>query len=158
MPVVPPAQRLAQVRETVATLRDLDGTDRHTPLMMAVGGPKGRALAAEVADTVTLEGLLSQTRAEVAGLAREVCAVREIEVALHVPVVGDTVAPFMASVRDTDPAALREADSLAALPEDPAAAAEEIQRRREEIGYSYFVFGAGVANVLAPTVASLAGR
>jgi hypothetical protein len=44
--------------------------------------------------------------------------------------------PFMASARDTNPAVMREADSLAVLPSDPAAAIEELQRRREEIGYS----------------------
>ncbi len=44
------------------------------------------------------------------------------------------------------------------FPSDPAAAAEEIQRRREEIGFSYFVFGADVADALAPVVAGLAGR
>jgi alkanesulfonate monooxygenase SsuD/methylene tetrahydromethanopterin reductase-like flavin-dependent oxidoreductase (luciferase family) len=158
MPVVPLSGRLAQVRETVAALRDLDGTDRHTPVVMAVGGPKAQALAAEVADTVTFAASTSQTRAEATRLAREFRAARPIELAAHVPVVGDAVAPFMASVRDTDPAALREADSLLVLPEDPTAAAEEIQRRREEIGYSYFVFGAGVAEILAPTVASLAGK
>jgi hypothetical protein len=38
------------------------------------------------------------------------------------------------------------------------AAAEEIQRRQEEIGFSYFVFGADVAGALAPVVAELAGR
>jgi len=59
---------------------------------------------------------------------------------------------------DTDPAALRAADSLAYLPDDPAAAAEEIQRRREEIGFSYFVFGADFADTLAPVVAELAGH
>jgi hypothetical protein len=59
---------------------------------------------------------------------------------------------------DTDPAALRAADSLAILPDDPAAAAEEIQRRREEMGFSYFVFGANFADTLAPVVAELAGR
>ena len=75
----------------------------------------------------------------------------------HVPVIGDTVAPFMAPP-DTDPAALRAADSLAVLPDDPAAAAEEIQRRREEIGFSYFVFGADFADTLAPVVAELAGQ
>jgi hypothetical protein len=91
-------------------------------------------------------------------MASDFRAVRDLELAVHVPVVGDSVAPFMASVRDTDPAALREADSLLVLPADPAAAAEEIERRREEIGYSYFVFGAGFADVLAPTVARLAGR
>jgi alkanesulfonate monooxygenase SsuD/methylene tetrahydromethanopterin reductase-like flavin-dependent oxidoreductase (luciferase family) len=158
MPVVLPGERLAQIRETVAALRHLDGADRHTPVVMAVRGPKAQALAAEIADTVTFAVLSSQTRAEVAALARDFRAVRDIELALHVPVVGDTVAPFMASVRDTDPAAMREADSLAILPEDPTAAAEEIHRRREEIGYSYFVFGAAFADVLAPTVASLAGQ
>ena len=72
--------------------------------------------------------------------------------------LGDTVAPFMASARDTDPVTLREADSLAVLPDDPSAAAEEIQRRREEIGYSYFVVGSDSAEVLAPMVAELAGQ
>ncbi len=73
------------------------------------------------------------------------------------PVIGDTRAPFMAPP-GTGPAALRTADSLAILPDDPAAAAEEIQRRREEIGFSYFVVGADSADALAPVVAKLAGR
>lgn len=75
----------------------------------------------------------------------------------HVPVVGDTVAPFMAPP-DTDPSALRAIESLAVLPADPAAATEEIQRRREEIGFSYFVVGGGSVDTLAPVVAALAGR
>ena len=157
MPVVPRGERLAQVRETVTALRDLDGPDLHTPVVMAVRGQKARALAAEFADTVTFAVPSSATRAEVAGLARDFRAVRDVEFALHVPVIGDTVAPFMAPP-DTDPAALREADSLAILPDDPVAAAEEIQRRREEIGYSYFVFGADFAEAFAPVVAELAGQ
>jgi hypothetical protein len=60
--------------------------------------------------------------------------------------------------RDTDPVALRAADSQAVLLDDPAVAAEDIQRRREETGFSYFVFGADFANALAPVVADLAGR
>jgi hypothetical protein len=47
--------------------------------------------------------------------------------------------------------------ALAILPDDPAAAAEEIQRRPEEIGFS-FVFGADSADTLAPVVAKLAGH
>lgn len=157
MPAVPPPyQRLAQVRETVATLRELDGPDLHTPVAMAVLGPKARALAAEVADTVTFV-LGDQHRSEVARLASEFGAAADVELALHVPVIGDTVAPFMASP-DTDTAALRAADALTVLPDDPAAAAEEIQRRREEIGFSYFVFGADFADRFAPVVAELAGR
>jgi alkanesulfonate monooxygenase SsuD/methylene tetrahydromethanopterin reductase-like flavin-dependent oxidoreductase (luciferase family) len=157
LPVAPPSQRLAQVRETVMALRDLDGPDLHTPVVMAVRGPKAQALAAEVADTVTFAVVPGESRADVARLAREFRATRDVELALHVPVIGDTVAPFMAPP-DTDPAALRAGDSLAILPDDTAAAAEEILRRREEIGYSYFVFGADFADTLAPVVAELAGR
>ncbi len=157
LPVVPPGERLAQVRETVRALRDLDGPSLHTPVAMAVRGPKAQALAAEVADTVTFVQLPGESRVEVARLAREFRAIRDVELALHVSVIGDTVAPFMAPP-DTDPAALRAADSLAILPDDPAAAVEEIQRRREEIGFSYVVVGAAFADALAPVVAELAGR
>ena len=157
LPVVRPGERLAAVRETVTALRDLDGPDLHTPVVMAVRGPKAQALAAEVADTVTFAMMPGEPRTEVVRLARTFHAARDIELALHVPVIGDGVAPFMAPP-DTDPAALRAVDSLAVLPSDPGAAAEEILRRREESGFSYFVFGAGVADALAPAVAGLAGH
>jgi alkanesulfonate monooxygenase SsuD/methylene tetrahydromethanopterin reductase-like flavin-dependent oxidoreductase (luciferase family) len=157
LPALRSGERLARVRETVTALRDLDGPDLHTPVVMAVRGPKALALAAEVADTVNLALQPNESRSDVAQLAREFRAIRDVEFALHVPVIGDSVAPFMAPP-DTDTAALRAADSLAILPNDPAAAAEEIQRRREEIGFSYFVFGADFADALAPVVADLAGR
>jgi alkanesulfonate monooxygenase SsuD/methylene tetrahydromethanopterin reductase-like flavin-dependent oxidoreductase (luciferase family) len=157
LPVLRPSERLAQVRETVTALRGLDGPGLHTPVAMAVRGPKALALAAEVADTVNFALMPDESRLEVARLARDFRAMRDVELALHVPVVGDAVAPFMAPP-DTDPAALRAVDSLAVLPADPAAAAAEIQRRREEIGFSYFVFGADSADVLAPVVAKLAGH
>lgn len=66
------------------------------------------------------------------------------------PVIGDTVAPHMAHP-DTNAAALRAADTLTVVPDDPAAAAEEIQRRQEEIGFSYFVFGAAFAEGSLPS-------
>ena len=157
LPVAPPGERLAQVREAVKALRDLDGPGLHTPVVMAVRGPKAQALAAEVADTVTFAQLPGESRAQIARLARDFRAIRNVELANHVSVVGDARAPFMGPP-DTDPAALRESDSLAILPGDPVAAAEEIQRRREEIGFSYFVFGAGSADALAPVVAELAGH
>lgn len=72
-------------------------------------------------------------------------------------VVGDAVAPFM-TCPDTDPAALRAADSLLVLPGYLAAATEEILRRREEGGFSYTVVGANAADVLAPVVAELTGH
>jgi len=157
LPVVPRGERLAQVRDTVAKLRELDGPDLHTPVVMAVRAPKARALAAEVADTVTIVALPGEPGVEVARRARAVRALRDVELALHVSVVGDAVAPFMAPP-DTDPAALRAVGSLAILSADPAAATEEIERLREEIGFSYVVVGANAADTLAPVVASLAGR
>lgn len=157
MPVAPPGERLAQVREVVTTLRDLDGPDLHTPVAMAVRGPKAQAVAADIADTVTFALMPGEDRAEMTRVVRDFRSSRDVELSQHVAVVGDTVAPNMAPP-DTDPAELRAADSLAVLPDDPAAAAEEIQRRREEIGFTYFVFGASAADTLAPVVAELAGR
>lgn len=157
MPVPSPGQRLDSVRETVRVLRDLDGATARTPVAMAVRGPRARALAAEVADTVTFPQLPGDPRGEVATLAREVSAVRGVELALHVSVVGDRVAAFMAPP-DTDTAAARRADSLAVLPPDPEAVIEELQRRREEIGFSYVVIGADFADTFAPVVAELAGH
>ena len=157
LPVVPASQRSGQVREVVSALRELDGSDLHTPVVMAVGGPKAQALAAELADTVTFVMPQTETRAETTQRVWQFDNHRDVELALHVPVIGDSVAPFMAGP-DTDAAAVRAADSLAFLPCDPSAAAEEIQRRREELGFSYFVFGADVAGALAPVVAELAGR
>ena len=157
LPVMPPSERLAQVRETVTALRGLDGPDLHTPVVMAVHGPKARALAADLADTVAFALMPGDDRAEITQVVRDFRASRDVELAQHVAVIGDTVSPFMAPP-DTDTAALHAADSLEALPDDPAAAAEEIQRRREEIGFSYFVFGADQADTLAPVVAELAGH
>jgi alkanesulfonate monooxygenase SsuD/methylene tetrahydromethanopterin reductase-like flavin-dependent oxidoreductase (luciferase family) len=158
LPAVPTSQRSDQVREIVTALRELDGADRHTPVVMAVGrGPKSQAVAAELADTATFVMPQTETRAETTQRVRQFDNHRNVELALHVPVIGDGVAAFMAGP-DVDTAAVRAADSLAYLPTDPAAAAEEIQRRRDELGFSYFVFGAGVAGPLAPVVAELAGR
>jgi alkanesulfonate monooxygenase SsuD/methylene tetrahydromethanopterin reductase-like flavin-dependent oxidoreductase (luciferase family) len=141
----------------VTSLRKLDGPDIHTPVAMAARGPKARALAVELADTVTFAAAPGDSRGQVMRLAAEFRARRDIELALHVPVVGDTVAPFMTSP-DTDPAALRAADSLAVLPSDPTAAAEELLRRREESGFSYLVVGANATDALAPVVAQLTGH
>jgi len=157
LPVVAPGQRLSQVRDAVTSLRDLDGPDLHTPVVMAVRGPKARALAVDLADTVTFASMPGDSRAEIVRMAADFRAVRDAELAVHVPVVGDAVSPFMASP-DTDPAALRAADSLSVLPSDPAAAIEEVLRRREESGFTYFVVGANAADTLAPVVAELAGH
>jgi alkanesulfonate monooxygenase SsuD/methylene tetrahydromethanopterin reductase-like flavin-dependent oxidoreductase (luciferase family) len=157
LPALSPGERLARMRDTVAAVRDLDGPDLHTPVVMAVRGPAAQALAAEVADTVTFATMPGESRSDIERVVRGFRPVRDVELALHVSVVGNVVAPFMAPP-DTDPAELRAVDSLALLPDDPGAAAEEILRRRDELGFSYFVFGADNAETLAPVVAKLANQ
>jgi alkanesulfonate monooxygenase SsuD/methylene tetrahydromethanopterin reductase-like flavin-dependent oxidoreductase (luciferase family) len=156
LPVLSPSRRLDVVRDAVTALRELDG-EQHTPVAMAVMGAKARALAAEIADTVTFAMVPDEPRAAVEQRIREFHSPRDVELSIHIPVVGDTVSAFMAPP-DTDTAALRAADSLACLPADSAAAADELRRRREETGVSYFVFGANAAATFAPLVAELAGR
>lgn len=157
LPAVSAAERRARMRETVAALRTFDGPDLHTPVVMAVSGPKSQALAVEVADAVTFVLATDDDRTETMNRVRDLPDDRDIELGQHVAAVGDVVAPFMAAP-NLDTRALRAADSLVILPSDPAAAAEEIQRRREEIGFSYFVIGANSADTLAPVVSQLAGK
>ena len=121
LPVVTPGKRLSQVRDAVTSLRDLDGPGFHTPVVMAVRGPKARALAVDLVDTVTFAAMPGDSRAEIIQMAADFRAIRDVELVLHVPVVGDSVSPFMAPP-DTDPAALRAAGSLLVLPSDPTAA------------------------------------
>ena len=103
LPVPGPGERLDQVRQTVAALRELDGGSRHTPVAMAVSGPKARALAAEIADTVTFAMAPSESRAAVEQRIRDFHSTRAVELSMHVPVVGDAVSPFMAPRPPTPP-------------------------------------------------------
>jgi alkanesulfonate monooxygenase SsuD/methylene tetrahydromethanopterin reductase-like flavin-dependent oxidoreductase (luciferase family) len=157
LPVPSPGQRLDLVHETVTALRELDGDQVHTRVTMAVMGPKALALAADIADTVTFALTPDEPRAAVERRVRDFHTTRDVELSMHIPVIGNTVSAFM-SPPDTDTTALRAADSLAYLPPDTAAAADELRRRREETGISYFAFGANVADTFAPLVAELAGR
>ncbi|MHA7985728.1 LLM class flavin-dependent oxidoreductase [Rathayibacter sp. CAU 1779] len=157
LPKVSGAERLRRVRETVTVLREFDGPERRTPVVMAVRGPRSLELAAEVADTVTFVLDVGDDRVEIGQGVREFAAGRDLELAQHVGVVGDARAAFMAAP-GTDPVALRAADSLFRLPDDPSEVVDELQRRRDEIGFSYFVFGAAFAELLAPAVARLTGR
>src|SRR6185437_5198658 len=77
LPVPSPGQRLDLVRESVAALRALDGEQHHTPVAMAVGGAKARALAAEIADTVTFAMAPDEPRAAVVGRIREFRTTRD---------------------------------------------------------------------------------
>jgi probable F420-dependent oxidoreductase len=153
------AQRLERVRETVAAVRERDG-DRRIPVLVAASGPRALALAAAEADTVTLAAPPETPREQVQAMAdrvRELAGPRaaELELSMNVFVVGDELPPWMAAVV-ADPAALS-GDTLAFLRGSPPEMADELRRRRDTLGVTYFGVGEAFAERFAPVVELLAG-
>lgn len=156
------AERLGQLTETVAHLRELDG-ERHTPVLMAAGGPKARAVAAATADIVTLAADPLATREEVGAMAVDLRAqagqrADQIELAMNLFVVGDHVPPWAQHFIGADAATLIKHDSLTMLRGDTRAMANELQRRRDTFGVSYISVNAACYEQLAPVVELLSGR
>jgi alkanesulfonate monooxygenase SsuD/methylene tetrahydromethanopterin reductase-like flavin-dependent oxidoreductase (luciferase family) len=154
-------ERLARVADTVSQLRALDG-DTRTPVLMAAGGPRGIALAAEIADIATLALGPTAGRDVAAGqveLLRRACADagRTLELAHNIFVVGSEVPEWMARSFGLDARAMIDSDSLAMLRGSPAAMADELRRRRDELGISYAIVNALFMDEVAPMVAELAG-
>ena len=155
-------QRLARVEQTIDELRALDG-ERHTPVLLAAAGPKSRALAAAKADIVTLAVGPFADRVEVAGL---VAGVREaagsrgdgLEFAAPIFVVGDEAPPWLPRFLGTDMATLIANHSLMILRGTPAQMADELRRRREVLGISYFSVNGAFIEQFAPVAELLAGR
>lgn len=155
-------QRLARVAQTIDDLRELDGQG-HTPVLLAAAGPRSRALAAAKADIVTLATGPFASREEVARLVAEV---REaagdrggaLEFAAPVFVVGDEAPPWLLRFLGTDMATLIERDSLMILRGTPAQMADEMRRRREATGISYFSVNAAFIEQFAPVIELLGRR
>lgn len=161
-PATSGAERLARVEQTIDDLRKLDG-DRHTPVLMAASGPKARALAAAKADIMTLAIGPLTDRQEVARLAAETRAAAggradQIEFMLPIFVVGDDVPEWVQRFLQADPADLIAHDSLMILRGSVQEMADELQRRRDTTGLSYFSINMGFSEQLAPVVELLAGR
>lgn len=156
------AERLARVEETIARLRELDG-ETHTRVLMAAGGPKSRALAARVADVVTLATKPLSTRDEVAAMAADVRAAAgeradSIEFAMNLFVVGDEVPAWTRGFIGADAATLIEHDSLVMLRGSVTEMCDELQRRRDAFGTSYISVNGAFFEQLAPVVAKLSGQ
>jgi alkanesulfonate monooxygenase SsuD/methylene tetrahydromethanopterin reductase-like flavin-dependent oxidoreductase (luciferase family) len=156
------ARRLALVEQTIDDLRALDG-DRHTPVLMAVAGPRARAVAAARADIVTLAIGATTSREQVAELAAEVRSAAGdraggIEFMLPVFVIGEEVPPWAQRFLQTDMATLIEHDSLLILRGSARQMADELEGRRERLGVSYISVNAAYIEEFAPVVELLAGR
>jgi probable F420-dependent oxidoreductase len=153
-------QRLEQVAETVDHLRKLDG-DAHTPVMIAAGGPKARAVAAAKADIVALAHGPLATRDEVRAHVdeiREAAGDRDIEFSINIFVVGEQVPPWIQNFIGADAPTLIEHDSLTMLRGSVDDMAEELERRREQLGVSYVTVNSAFYQEFAPLVERLRGR
>ncbi|MFX0579398.1 LLM class flavin-dependent oxidoreductase [Nocardia nepalensis] len=150
------AQRLAQVEQTIDELRALDG-EGYTPVLIAAGGPKARALAAAKADRITVASSPFATREEIAALVaqiREQAGERgeEMEFVAPIYVIGDEAPPQISRLLRTDMKTLVERDSLAILRGTPQDMADELLRRRETLGISSFTINAVFAEQFAPVL------
>jgi len=156
------AERLAGVRDSIAALREVDG-DRRTPVMVAAAGPKALELAATDADIVALAARPTSTAADAAAMAN---AVREragdraehLELALNVFLVGDEVQPWMRQFLGVEAAELHRRDSPGALRGTPQEMADQLRRRRDATGVTYYAVDQTFVDALAPVVDLLAGR
>lgn len=159
-------RRLADVAGAVEHLHELDlrrDPAAHTPVVMAAAGPKARALAARIADTVHLAAPAHTGRDQVAAMAsdvRERAEGRDVELSLNLFAVGDGELPaWTRQMTGSDAATLRALDSLALLPgSDPQAMADELRRRRDALGVSYVSVNAAFLEPMAPVVELLAGQ
>ncbi|RSM40730.1 LLM class flavin-dependent oxidoreductase [Amycolatopsis balhimycina DSM 5908] len=153
-------ERLDSISETVDHVRRLDG-DAHTPVMIAAGGPKARHLAGLKADIVTLAGGVLTTREEMAEYVGEIRAAagdRDLELAMNIWVIGDEIPPWIRGFLGVDAETLVEHDSLGILRGDIDAMAEELERRREELGISYVSVNSAFIEQFAPLVERLTGK
>jgi alkanesulfonate monooxygenase SsuD/methylene tetrahydromethanopterin reductase-like flavin-dependent oxidoreductase (luciferase family) len=149
-----PAIEVARARFT--EMSALDGEVR-TPVLIAAGGPRALALAAAEADIVTLAAPPAMPRDDVRRMADQLRrGGRSPELSMNVNVVGDEVPPWMAGFVG-DLASLPD-DTLARLRGSPQEMADELLRRRETLGVSYFAVGEPFAEAFAPVAELLAGR
>ncbi|WP_433296122.1 LLM class flavin-dependent oxidoreductase [Actinoplanes sp. CA-030573] len=137
-----PAERLERVAETVAAVRKLEDAPR---VLLAASRPRMLRLAARQADIVAF-GLPPQaTEPE---LARTVAALREaagdrfeaIELHLNVAAVAETVddiPPWLSRMVGGDPRAMAAGGGIAFLTGSPERIADQLTRRRRELGVSY---------------------
>jgi probable F420-dependent oxidoreductase len=156
------ARRLAQVSETIDHLRALED-DRRTPILIAAGGPKARALAATKADIVTLANSSLTPRDEIAEAIAEVRRVAgdradRIEFAMNIFMVGEELPQWTQQFIGADAATLIAHDSLTMLRGGTQDMVDELQRRRDQFRVSYISVNSAFYEQLAPVVERLAGR
>ncbi len=146
-----PGERITRMAATIAHLKRTPDRPR---LVLAGGGPKMLALAAQEADTLTFTWLPRTTEAEAQSIVdrfRELAGPRlpEIELGLNLMAVGTEPSPVIARWAGADVPELAAGGAVTVLPEEPSAAAETLLRWRERWGISYVTINSGYAEPFA---------
>ncbi|WP_072481891.1 LLM class flavin-dependent oxidoreductase [Amycolatopsis australiensis] len=152
-----PGERITRMAQTIAFLkRDAD----RPRLVLAGGGPKMLALAAQEADTVTFTWAPKTTEAAAESIVdrfRELAGTRlpGIELGLNLMAVGAEPSPGIARWAGADVPGLAAAGAVTVLPADPGEAAERLLRWRERWGISYVTINSGYAEPFAAIAAEV---
>ncbi|MDQ6898617.1 MAG: LLM class flavin-dependent oxidoreductase [Candidatus Dormibacteraeota bacterium] len=153
------ADRLQRLAELAGATREALPEAR---ILIAASGRRGLKLVATVADTVTISLPPLATEGEVAeriGRLLESAGERadEIELNLNLAAVGDAPNRWL-SAMGIEPRDLQAAGSPMALWGSADDMCEQLERRREKLGVSYWSAPAATAGLLAPVIARLGGR
>ncbi len=129
-----------------------------TRILVAASGRAGLELAARFAQTVALSLPPSASDAEIQGRVELLGGAADgIEVNYSLTAVGDVPAPWLAR-QGLDAQALRAAGAASVLWGDADAMCEQLERRRDTLGISYWTVPAAFAEHLAPVVSQLRKR
>lgn len=150
------AERLRQAEDTIIELRNLDG-QRRTPVLMAASGRKARAVAAAQADTVALTRGPLATREEIRRMGDQLRVDAgdrgdQIELAMNLFAAGDQIPAEIERYLGVDAATLVSQDSLTLLRGSTRQMADELLRRRDQLGVSYITVQAAFLEELAPVI------
>jgi probable F420-dependent oxidoreductase len=134
----------------------------HPPILIAAGGRRMFALAAQEADMITL-ALPPQTNEN--GLAAKAAELREVagsrfddlEIAINLAAVGDDLPPWLSQQVGMDPAELVAGGGIAILTGTVDQMVDTLQRRRDTMGISYVTVSGAYLEQFAPVVERLAG-
>ena len=150
-----PGERITRMGETIALFKRSIDRPR---LVLAGGGPKMLALAAQEADTVTFTWQPKTTEAEAQSIVdrfRTLAGARlpEIELGLNLMAVGVEPSPGIARWAGVDVPELAAAGAVTVLPANPGQAVEKLRHWRERWGISYVTINSGYAEPFAEIAA-----
>jgi probable F420-dependent oxidoreductase len=155
-----PGERLQRVADTIRAVR---GNAAKTPVLVAASKPRMLRLAADQADIVAL-GLPPQAReddlARTVGALREAAGSRFDELELHLNLAAiaesvDDLPDWLSRMVGGDPRAMAAEGGIAFLIGTPAQIADELRRRRDELGISYIGVSGLFMEQFAPVIERL---